>query len=45
MRGSSTTGIDVIETVFRPTGQFRIQEERRKEIEGEDSQSGESEFK
>ena len=37
MPGSSTTGLDVLETTFRPTAHYRIQEEERKRLEAEQS--------
>ena len=36
MRGSSTTGLDILDQAFRPTSQYRIQEEKRKKLSGQE---------
>ena len=36
MQGSSTTGLDILDQTFRPTSQFRIQEEEHKKITGQE---------
>ena len=44
MRGSSS-GFSVIEEVFRPTAQFKTQEEQRKQIQADESEAGEEKDK
>ena len=36
MRGSSTTGLDILDQAFRPTSQYRIQEEKRMKLSGQE---------
>ena len=40
MRGSSS-GFSIIEETFRPTAQYRIHEEQRKQIQVDESEAGE----
>jgi hypothetical protein len=35
INGSSTTGLDILDQAFRPTSQYRIQEEKRKKNIGQ----------
>lgn len=35
MNGSSTTGLDILDQAFRPTSQYRIQEEKRRKNIGQ----------
>jgi hypothetical protein len=44
MRGSSS-GFTIIEETFRPTAQYRIQEEQRKQIQADESEAGEEKDK
>jgi len=44
MRGSSS-GFSIIEETFRPTAQYRIQEEQRKQIQADESEAGEEKDK
>lgn len=36
MKGSSTSGLDILDQAFRPTSHFRIQEEERKKNTGQE---------
>jgi len=46
MRGSSSSsGFSIIEETFRPTAQYRIQEEQRKQIQADESEAGEEKDK
>ena len=36
MKGSSTSGLDILDLAFRPTSHFRIQEEERKKNTGQE---------